>query len=155
MSVIDRVWLTRDGWERLREELASLRRTQGDWTGEYMSLVRSSEPGEAGLRAVQSEISTAGRRISQLEEILAKAVPVSPEDGEPGVAGVGSLVSVRWELEGEEEYTLVGPPEVDLSANRISYESPVGRALLGRRQGEWIEVNTPAGPSRLQILEVE
>jgi transcription elongation factor GreA len=152
---MDGVLLTRDGWERLREELASLRNQQGSRTSEYMGMVRSSEPGEAGLRAVQSEIASADLRIAQLQEILSKAVPVEPEAREPGVAGVGSRLTVRWEGDGDEEYLLVGPPEVDPSAGRISYESPVGGALMGRRQGEWIEVATPAGPSRLQILEVQ
>jgi transcription elongation factor GreA len=155
MSVIDGVRLTREGWERLRDELSSLRSSQSVRTSDYMSVVRSSEPGEAGLRAVQSEIVSARRRISQLEEMLSRAVPIGPEDREPDLAGVGSRVSVRWEDDGDEEYTLVGPPEVDVSANRISYESPVGQALMGRRKGEWIEVSTPVGLSRLWVLGVE
>jgi transcription elongation factor GreA len=156
MSVIDGMWLTREGWERLREELVSLRSSQGALTSDYMSVVRGSEPGEAGLRAVQSDIDSARRRISQLEEMLSRALPVDPAEREPGLAGVGSRVVVLWEEEdGEEEYILVGPPEVDLSTSRISYESPVGQAVMGRRKGEWIEVSTPNGLSRLQILDID
>ncbi len=69
-------------------------------------------------------------------------------------AGLGSTVLVQNE-EGTERYTLVGPAEADPRFGRLSLESPVGRALLGRRSGEVVEVETPAGRRRLEILAVE
>ncbi|MDB5064818.1 MAG: transcription elongation factor GreA [Chloroflexi bacterium] len=66
---------------------------------------------------------------------------------------VGSTVRVRdaW---GEEEYTLVAPTQSDAASGRISIESPVGRALLGRRRGDRIEVQTPGGLRVLSIVDV-
>ncbi len=68
-------------------------------------------------------------------------------------AEVGSTVRVRdaW---GEEEHTLVTPTRSDPTGGRISIESPVGRALLGRRQGDRIEVETPGGLRVLCIVDV-
>lgn len=68
-------------------------------------------------------------------------------------ADIGSTVKVRdaW---GEERYTLVGAAQSDAARGRISVQSPVGRALLGRRRGERIDVHTPGGLRVLSILEV-
>jgi transcription elongation GreA/GreB family factor len=75
------------------------------------------------------------------------------QEGGGEQADVGSTVRVRdgW---GEEEYTLVAPTHSDAAGGRISIESPVGRALLGRRRGDRIEVQTPGGPRVLSIVDV-
>ncbi len=64
-----------------------------------------------------------------------------------------STVRVRGE-EGEEEYTVVRSTEADAAQRRISVESPVGRALLGRRPGDEVEVRTPGGVRRFTVVEV-
>jgi transcription elongation factor GreA len=61
---------------------------------------------------------------------------------------------VRWEEDGEETYLIVEPAEVDVSAGRISYESPVGQALMDRRAGDRVAVETLAGPAWLDVLAV-
>jgi transcription elongation GreA/GreB family factor len=61
---------------------------------------------------------------------------------------------VRWEEDGEETYTIVEPAEVDSSAGRISYESPVGQVLVDRRAGDWVAVETLVGPAWLEVLAV-
>ena len=154
MRVIENMLLTEEGWRQLHEELLSLREKQSWRTSEYRTDLDGTDPGDAGPRCLESEIATVDRRILELEVTLARAVPVGPVDREPGVVGVGSVVSVRWQEGDEESYVLVGPPEVDVQVNRISYESPVGRALAGRSAGEWIDVSTPGGESRLEILKV-
>ena len=70
------------------------------------------------------------------------------------VAGLGSTVTVHWEDGDEATYTIVGSLAVDPSTHRISYESPVGRALLGRRAAEWVEVATPARRQRLLVVAI-
>ena len=74
--------------------------------------------------------------------------------GDGTVAGLGSVVTVRWDDGDEATYTIVGSLAVEPSAHRISYESPVGRALLGRRAAEWVEVVTPARQQRLLLVSV-
>ena len=58
------------------------------------------------------------------------------------------------EFEEEEEYTIVGSSEADPSQNRLSYESPVGKALLGKKVGEIVEVEVPAGTIQFKILDI-
>ncbi len=155
MKVMGEIMLTEEGWKRFQEELLSLREQQGWRTSEYRTNLEAADPGDAGSRYLESEIAAIERRIIQLEGTLARAVPVGPAERRPGIVGVGSNVSVRWEDGEEESYTLVGPLEVDVRVSRISYESPVGRALAGRSAGEWIDVSTPSGQSRLQIVQVD
>ncbi|MCC7025248.1 MAG: GreA/GreB family elongation factor, partial [Thermomicrobiales bacterium] len=73
----------------------------------------------------------------------------------PGVVSLGSRVTVDWELDGEETYTIVDPAEIAPSEGRISDESPVGRALIGRRVGDRVAVETVGGPAWLTIQSVD
>jgi transcription elongation factor GreA len=154
MTTAESVLLTREGWEQLHEELVRCKKTRDSRVAEFMGVVREAEPGGAVVRHEQEEIASADRRIAHLEDVLSRAVPVGAADRTPGLVGVGSQVTVRWADDEEESYLIVGPPEVDLATNRISYESPVGRTLMGRSEEEWIEVETPGGMSRLKIVEV-
>ena len=156
MKLTHGILLTEEGWRALHEELRSLRGLRRSQVDEYMDLARAAEPGESSARYVPNDIALLDQRIAHLEEVLAKAVPVRAAEREPGRVGVGSSVVVRWEDDDEEErFTIVGPPEVDLQVGRISYESPVGRALVGKHQDDWVEVRTPTGSRRAHVLAVD
>jgi transcription elongation factor GreA len=90
-----------------------------------------------------------------LEWVLSRAEPVADDEREPGVIGVGTEVKVVWDDGDRETLMIVGPPEVSAREGRISYESPVGQALMGRRAGEQVWVATQAGLSRLEIDQVQ
>ena len=75
------------------------------------------------------------------------------EEQHDGVIAVGSTVTVTDD-HGDAVYTIVGPAEVDLSAGRISMESPVGKAVMGRKVGDEVTVQTPAGARKLRITKV-
>jgi transcription elongation factor GreA len=90
-------------------------------------------------------------RILVLEKMVRNAVLI--EEHHDGVIAVGSTVTVKDDF-GEEVYTIVGPAEVDLAAGRISMESPVGKAVMGRRVSDEVTVQTPAGPRSLRITKV-
>ncbi|HEX2923084.1 MAG TPA: GreA/GreB family elongation factor [Chloroflexota bacterium] len=154
MSTVESVQLTREGWEQLHKELVLCKKARDSRLAGLMNVAREAEPGGAVVRHEQQEIDSADRRIAYLEDILSRAIPISAADRTLGVIGVGSRVTVSWEGGEEESYLIVGPPEVDLATNRISYESPVGRALMERSEGEWVEVKTPGGMSRLEIAKV-
>lgn len=134
--------LTHDGWQRLQDELSALedqrRSLDGDTTDD-----------------LRGDLAALDIRISELQDVLARAIPVTHADREPGTAGVGTRVTVCWDDGEEETYAIVGPPEVEALVGRISYESPVGRALLGRRAGDRIAVSTPNGSTGLEIRAVE
>ena len=95
------------------------------------------------------------RQIAVLEERVASATVVQPNPAD-GELGVGESARVR-DLESGDlvEYRLVGAGEADPAAGSISYVSPVGSALFGRRVGDVIEVEVPGGLLRLEILEIQ
>ena len=93
------------------------------------------------------------RRISLLEARLRAAEIVEPATD--GYAGIGTVVQVRDLAAGSEhDYELVGPLESDVGNGRVSVEAPVGRALVGRRPGDRLDVETPRGILGLELLEV-
>jgi len=147
--------LTPEGLRKLQTELAQLRdegrrkaaqrirdaKAQGDVreSGEYED-----------AKEYQAFIEG---RIRELERLLAD-VEVIEDIDQPDVVHLGSRVRVRDSAGYEEVWTLVGSAEANPRSGRISNESPVGRALLGRRVHDTVEVQTPDGIDRLTILEI-
>lgn len=95
-------------------------------------------------------------RIITLEKMLRNARIIKDSDVDTDVVSIGSTVSLK-DLEFGEvvEYTIVGSAESDPVENRISNESPVGRALLGRRVGEVVNVEVPDGVLQYEILQIK
>jgi transcription elongation factor GreA len=143
MNVVEAVMLTSEGWRQLHDELAHLQVRRADVAEEPLD--------DTGVRPELAALET---RIDELHRVLQRAIPVDRADLLPDTVGVGSNVTVRWGDGDEETYTLVGPPEIEPRSGKISYESPVGRALIGRRSGEQVTVATIDGASHLQILMV-
>ena len=141
------VMLTGDGMEQLANELAGFRERRATLAGAL-----ATSPDDLG--EIQGELFQADRRIAEIQGVLARAQPIDDVARIPGVVGLGTRVTVRWEEDGEETYTIVEPAEVDSSAGRISYESPVGHALMDRRAGDRVAVKTLVGPAWLEVLAV-
>lgn len=95
-------------------------------------------------------------RIQSIEHMLRQARVVDERDQDPTVVHIGSKVVVR-ELDDEgveEEYLIVGATEADPISKRISNESPVGKALLGKKAGDRVEVTAPMGKIQLEITKI-
>lgn len=94
-------------------------------------------------------------RIQSLEKMLRQARVVVADDQDPSVVHIGSHVTVKdLEENVEEDYVIVGATEADPIKNRISTESPVGKALLGLKAGDHVEVNAPVGKIRLEVVKI-
>jgi len=95
-------------------------------------------------------------RIKELEETLKSAVVIDEKQKTTLTVGIGDSI-VLCDLDSGEElrYTLVGPSEVDPTRGKISSASPIGRAVIGRGQGEIVEVAAPAGKLRYQVKQFE
>jgi transcription elongation GreA/GreB family factor len=139
--------LTADGMQQLTNELVAVRDRRVT-----LADALATSPDDAG--EIQGELFLVDRRIAEIQSVLARAQPIDHDHRIPGVVGLGSRVTVRWEEDGEETYTIVEPAEVDSSAGRISYESPVGHALIDRRVGERVAVETLVGPAWLEVLAI-
>ncbi len=152
------VYLTPEGYARLREEYV------------YLTTVRRQEVArrlhaalEEGELIENGELEDARReqafvegKIAELEEQLRRAVIIEKPQGEAGVVALGSRVTVQEEGETEPEvYHIVGFAEADPRRGKISNESPLGKALLGKRAGERAIVHAPAGDIVFRVLEVQ
>lgn len=151
------VILTREGLEQLEQELENLRSVKRTEVKERLKeaialgdLSENSEYDDA-----KNEQAFMEGRILELEKMIRNAKIIEDDVQQEGVISVGSLVKVK-DIEFDEisEYRLVGTVEANPMNNRISNESPVGRALLGHKAGEIIDVEVPAGVIKLEILDI-
>ena len=154
----DRVLLTPEGRARLLAELEELRTSRRAEVAERLRVSREEGPGDAGDNTqyleTQRELALLEARIATIERTLAQAQLVEHKPTEAGVVGLGSSVKVRDEESEEVSYNLVGSAQANPRQGLISYESPVGRALMGRRAGDTVSVETPAGTRQLTIVAV-
>jgi transcription elongation GreA/GreB family factor len=101
----------------------------------------------------QQEISQLRSRIGELESVLEDSPMAAPQSTED-VVTLGRWVTVRDEAGSEHSFIVVAPIENDAAKGYISFESPVGAALMGRRPGETVSVLVPRGERRVSILRV-
>ena len=151
------VVLTPDGLKKLEDELEYLKVTGRKEIAEKIKIARGfgdlSENAE--YDAAKDAQATMEERISKIEEMLKNAVVVDVDDIATDVVGICSKVKVFDEdFEEEETYTIVGSTEADPDSNKISDESPIGRALMGRKVGDVVSIETPGGVFELKILEI-
>jgi transcription elongation factor GreA len=148
------VLLTPEGQQKLETELEELRTVRRAEIAERIKYAKDfgdiSENAE--YEDAKNEQGMVEGRILTLENMLRNAVPIE-EPAEGGVVHVGSEVELSDEF-GKQVFTIVGPAEVDVASGRISMESPVGKAMLGHRSGESVEVSSPGGARRVKIVRV-
>lgn len=148
-------YLTREGFERLQQELEYLRTEKRIEVAERLR--DALEDGElienAELEAAKNEQSFVEGRIKELEILLSNAHLIE-ETNHTGVIQVGSKVKVQEEGMDPEEYVIVGAAEADPRLGRISNESPLGKALLNHKAGDKVKVEAPGGEFEIGILSV-
>ena len=104
--------------------------------------------------AAKNEQGMMEARIKELEGIIKNHVLIKTSKGS-GVVSMGSTVRFAEDDEAEETYRIVGPAEADPKAGRVSYESALGKALIGHRAGDEVEIKTPNGSYRVRIVGVD
>ena len=155
MEVMERYYLTKERLEELKKELEVLKTQKRLEVAEHLKRAKEygdlSENSEyASAREEQSRVES---RIFELEELLKKAVIIRKSGGSDRAEG-GSKVTVKKD-EQLFEYLIVGSAEAKPEEGRISNESPLGRAFLGRKVGDSVVVTAPAGPVTYQITKIE
>ncbi len=149
------VYLTREGYERLKERLEYLTTVKRREIAEQIR--EAKEMGDISENAGYDEAKNAQAflegEIAEIEWKLKHAVII--EETDDGIVGLGSKVTVKLDDDEEETYVIVGSAEADPFNGRISNESPVGSALMGHTVGDVVEVETPGGRMRMKILAVE
>ena len=153
----DSQYLSQEGFEHLKKELEYLRKEQRKEIAERLEYAKSlgdlSENAE--YQTAKDDQLTNETRIVQIEEILGSAVLISIEKPHGPAVDFGSTVTVKKDGHSEpEKYTIVGSEECDPLSQKISNDSPLGRALLRRKKGEEIVVHTPKGEIKYKILDI-
>jgi transcription elongation factor GreA len=148
--------ITREGYERLTAELEQLRTVGRQEVADALREARADGGELGGNSAIAEALDAASileRRIDELTALLAVCQIAEPPT--PGVVGVGQRVVLRLSPGARPTlYQLVGALEADPGAGRISGDSPVGRAVMGRQAGDRVDVETPGGDRTVEILEV-
>lgn len=150
------IYLTKEGYEALLRELEDLKRNKRKEVTEKIK--EAKEFGDLSENAEYTEAKNQQAfvegRILTIENILSKA-RIIEEDGYSDKVSLGSKVKVLNLIDNSVvEYHIVSSPEVNVRENKISDESPVGRALIGAGIGDVIKVKVPKGEIELKILEI-
>lgn len=150
--------LTQEGLKKLEEELENLKSVKRREVAErikvaigYGDISENSEYEDA-----KNEQAFIEGRVLTLEKMLRNARIINNDDIDIDTVSIGSIVTVEdLEFRDTMEYAIVGTAESDPLQNKISNESPVGRAILGKKIGTVVEVNVPAGIIQYKILDIK
>ena len=155
---MDKNYLSREGFEKLEEELQDLKTRGRKEIAEEIAEARAKEDlsENAEYDAAKEAQGMLEKRIAELENALANARILDEEDIKTDKAYLLSTITIyNHTVEKEVKYTLVSKDEANFKKNKISVESPIGQAILGTEVGETIKVDVPAGTLKLEIKNIE
>lgn len=149
-------YMSEEGLRKIKGELEELKVAKRKEIADRLEYAKSlgdlSENSEY-QEAKEAQLETESR-VAELEDMLVRAVLVEKSDNVSAIS-MGSTVVLRRDGEKDEmRVILTGAGEADFAASKISYESPLGKALLGRKKNEKISVVTPKGEAKYKILDI-
>ena len=150
--------LTPQGLEDLKEKIEHLSTTRRREVAERIKEAR--EFGDISENAeyddAKNEQAMLEHKIAQLEERLSNARVISKRDIDLSVVSIGAKVKLRdVDAKRTDEYFIVGSAEANPAELKLSNESPVGRAIIGKKKGETVEVSAPRGSLKYKILDIK
>jgi len=150
-------YLTKEGAEKLHTELEQLKGpAREDLAKRLRSAIQQGDLSEnADYTSAKEEQGFLEGRIEELTEILGNVVIIEENSPRKETIDVGSKVTIQEDNDPVETYFIVGPQEADPAKGRISYNSPIGQALLGHRVGDTVDVVIPTGKLKLKLMKIE
>ena len=154
----EKVVMTREGYDKLKAELVSLR---SDGRSEVAAKLEEARgfgdlSENAEYHAAKEEQEKIENRIMLLEYQLSKAQIVEDDEIDTSSASLGTTVTLKdTDLKKTFVYKLVGTEEADIKENRISAASPVGMAVMGKKAGEEVIVRTPRGIRHIKVMKIQ
>jgi len=146
--------ITKAGLEKLRQELNFLKKDKRKELADRLQVAISfgdlSE--NAAYQEAKEEQTSVEDRINELERTIREAVVVG-DDNQGDKIGIGSVVIIK-SSDGEEKITIVGSEEADPLQGWISFSSPLGKNLIGKKKGDKVEVETPDGPIFYEVISL-
>ncbi len=154
----DEIIMTREGLDKIVDELEDLKTVKRKELAARIKLAISygdlKENSE--YHSAKNDQSFMETRILTLQNMIKRARVVDADSLDSSIVNVGSIVILNdIEFEEKLEYKIVGPAEADVADNKISYESPLGNALMGQKVGSVITVPAPAGLIKYELLEIK
>jgi len=155
---VEKIPMTAEGLEPLKEELHQLKTIE-----RYAVIKQIAEAREHGDLSENAEYHAAREkqsfiegRIIELEDIVSRADVIDPSKLSGTTVRFGAMVTVAdVDTDDETTYQIVGPYEADLKKNKISIQSPLGRALIGKTEGDTAEVTAPGGGKAYEVIKVK
>lgn len=150
------LYLTEEGLQKIKEELEELKLVKRPAVIEALKDARAqgdlSENAE--YDSARQEQAIVESRIKELEIMVEKAIII--KDVKTGVVSIGNKVTIEYvEDKEKEEYSIVGSKEADPFENKISNESPIAQAILGKKEGEIVTVDSPNGTYEVKIIKIK
>jgi len=152
------VILTREGYEKLKKEIEVLQTERRREVAERIRIAR--EFGDIAENAeyddAKNEQAMLEHKINQLEDRLLTARVITKKEISKDTVSVGARVTIRDIAARKSfEYRIVGSAEANPAENKLSNESPVGKAIMGKKKGDVVEVAAPRGAIKFKILEIK
>lgn len=159
MEELEEIVLTKEGYGLKKKELEEYRRILHEEIPKSLKVAKE-HGGELRENKefldIQTEKEFYESEVRRLEELLDRAKVIDETSISTKTVGIGTRVTLKdMSRRGQVTYELVSQAEVDLEANKISISSPLGRVLVGRKRGEVIELETPAGKIRYSIVGIQ
>jgi len=150
-------YLTKKGYERLIQELENLKGPRRDQLAKRLrSAIQQGDLSEnADYISAKEEQGFLEGRIQDLEIMLKEVIFIDHLPKNNGKVSIGSTVIIQENGFSEEKYFLVGPQEADPLEGWISFESPIGKALLDHQVGDLVEFSSPNGLIKVKILKID
>lgn len=155
--MVDQYYLTAEGAEKLRAELEDLKGpAREDIAKRLRFAIEQGDLSEnADYAKAKEDQAFLEGRIQELEHILSKAAIIEESTAKREIVEVGAHITLQEDGYDPETYHLVGAKETNPRNGKISNESPIGKALLGHREGDSVVVETPGGQIQLKIITIE
>ncbi len=159
MEELDEIVLTKEGYELKKKELEEYRRILHEEIPKSLKVAKE-HGGELRENKefldIQSQKEFYEAEVRRLEELLDRAKIIDEAHISTKTVGIGTRVTLKdVSGKGQVTYEVVSQAEVDLEANKISVTSPLGRVLVGRKKGEVVELETPAGKIKYSIVGIQ
>ncbi len=147
-------YLTAQGLEKLKKELEYLEKDKRKEVTERLrhTIAQGDLRENAGYHAAKEQQGFVEGRIQELKDIISESKVVAKGTGDS--VQVGSCVCLESD-QGEETFEIVDPEEADILQNKISFKSPLGQAIFGRKAGDVVEMDAPGGKRKYEIVEIK
>ncbi|MDH5607625.1 MAG: transcription elongation factor GreA [Anaerolineae bacterium] len=152
-------FLTKEGFTKLEKELDHLRTAKRMEVAKRLAEAAENSLGEfvedPEFEAAKNEQSFVEGRIRELELLLANAQVIKKSRNKAGIVEIGTKVVIKEGRLKPEEYMIVGAAEANPREGKISHQSPLGSALMGKKEGDKVEVAAPSGSFSVKLVEVK